>query len=178
VDNALKSGGKPRQQPDASHIIWQRLGEHTSMCERRADEASRDVTAWLKCEYMKQFIGEVMAGKISAVTQFGAFVTLDDVFVDGLIHISELGQDYFEFDEASFSLKGRASGVSFRLGDPVNVRIAGVDSDTRKIDFVLENSVKKANKNNPSTRQQGSSTGEPNEQAVKSRKARRDSRKK
>ena len=87
-----------------------------------------------------------MAGKISAVTQFGAFVTLDAVFVDGLVHISELGQDYFEFDEASFSLKGRASGMSYRLGDAVSVRIAGVDSDTRKIDFVLEGGVKKGAK--------------------------------
>ena len=146
VDNAVKHVDKQRTKPDASQLTWQRLGEHTSMCERRADEASRDVTAWLKCEYMKQFIGEVMAGKISAVTQFGAFVTLDAVFVDGLIHISELGQDYFEFDEASFSLKGRASGMSYRLGDAVSVRIAGVDSDTRKIDFVLEGGVKKGAK--------------------------------
>jgi len=146
VDNAVKHVDKQRAKPDANQMTWQRLGEHTSMCERRADEASRDVTAWLKCEYMKQFIGEVMAGKISAVTQFGAFVTLDAVFVDGLIHISELGQDYFEFDEASFSLKGRASGMSYRLGDAVSVRIAGVDSDTRKIDFVLEGGVKKGAK--------------------------------
>ena len=146
VDNAVKHVDKQRAKPDASQLTWQRLGEHTSMCERRADEASRDVTAWLKCEYMKQFIGEVMAGKISAVTQFGAFVTLDAVFVDGLVHISELGQDYFEFDEASFSLKGRASGMSYRLGDAVSVRIAGVDSDTRKIDFVLEGGVKKGAK--------------------------------
>ena len=92
VDNAVKHVDKQRAKPDASQLTWQRLGEHTSMCERRADEASRDVTAWLKCEYMKQFIGEVMAGKISAVTQFGAFVTLDAVFVDGLVHISELGK--------------------------------------------------------------------------------------
>ena len=146
VDNAVKHVDKQRAKPDASQLTWQRLGEHTSMCERRADEASRDVTAWLKCEYMKQFIGEVMAGKISAVTQFGAFVTLDAVFVDGLSHISELGQDYFEFDEASFSLKDRASGMSYRLGDAVSVRIAGVDSDTRKIDFVLEGGVKKGAK--------------------------------
>ena len=178
VDGALKNVEKQRAKPDASHLTWQRLGEHTSMCERRADEASRDVTAWLKCEYMKQFIGEVMAGKISAVTQFGAFVTLDAVFVDGLVHISELGQDYFEFDEASFSLKGRASGLSYRLGDAVSVRIAGVDSDTRKIDFMLENTVKKTNKNTASTRQKRSNTREPDEQTVKSRKARRNSRKK
>ena len=175
VDNAVKHVDKQRAKPDASQLTWQRLGEHTSMCERRADEASRDVTAWLKCEYMKQFIGEVMAGKISAVTQFGAFVTLDAVFVDGLIHISELGQDYFEFDEASFSLKGRASGMSYRLGDAVNVRIAGVDSDTRKIDFVLEGGVKKDDKDSAhkNTRAQKSTERKSNDAPSKSRRGSR-----
>ena len=175
VDNAVKHVDKQRAKPDANQMTWQRLGEHTSMCERRADEASRDVTAWLKCEYMKQFIGEVMAGKISAVTQFGAFVTLDAVFVDGLIHISELGQDYFEFDEASFSLKGRASGMSYRLGDAVSVRIAGVDSDTRKIDFVLEGGVKKDDKDSAhkNTRAQKSTERKSNDAASKSRRGSR-----
>lgn len=175
VDNAVKHVDKQRAKPDASQLTWQRLGEHTSMCERRADEASRDVTAWLKCEYMKQFIGEVMAGKISAVTQFGAFVTLDAVFVDGLIHISELGQDYFEFDEASFSLKGRASGMSYRLGDAVSVRIAGVDSDTRKIDFVLEGGVKKDDKDSAhkKTRAQKSTERKSNDAPSKSRRGSR-----
>ena len=175
VDNAVKHVDKQRAKPDANQMTWQRLGEHTSMCERRADEASRDVTAWLKCEYMKQFIGEVMAGKISAVTQFGAFVTLDAVFVDGLIHISELGQDYFEFDEASFSLKGRASGMSYRLGDAVSVRIAGVDSDTRKIDFVLEGGVKKDDKDSAhkNTHTQKSTERKSNDAASKSRRGSR-----
>ncbi len=175
VDNAVKYVDKQRAKPDANQMTWQRLGEHTSMCERRADEASRDVTAWLKCEYMKQFIGEVMAGKISAVTQFGAFVTLDAVFVDGLIHISELGQDYFEFDEASFSLKGRASGMSYRLGDAVSVRIAGVDSDTRKIDFVLEGGVKKDDKDSAhkNTRAQKSTERKFNDAPSKSRRGSR-----
>ena len=175
VDNAVKHVDKQRTKPDASQLTWQRLGEHTSMCERRADEASRDVTAWLKCEYMKQFIGEVMAGKISAVTQFGAFVTLDAVFVDGLIHVSELGQDYFEFDEASFSLKGRASGMSYRLGDAVSVRIAGVDSDTRKIDFVLEGGVKKDDKDSAhkNTRAQKSTERKSNDAPSKSRRGSR-----
>lgn len=175
VDNAVKHVDKQRAKPDANQMTWQRLGEHTSMCERRADEASRDVTAWLKCEYMKQFIGEVMAGKISAVTQFGAFVTLDAVFVDGLIHISELGQDYFEFDEASFSLKGRASGMSYRLGDAVSVRIAGVDSDTRKIDFVLEGGVKKDDKDSAhkNTRAQKSTERKSNDAPSKSRRGSR-----
>ena len=136
--SAQNGHGKPN---DAQHNVWVRLGEHTSMCERRADEASRDVTLWLKCEYMKQFIGDTMSGRISSITQFGAFVTLNDVFVDGLIHISELGQDYFEYDETSYSLKGRSSGKVYRLGDEVQVRVAAVDSDTRKVDFVLQSQL-------------------------------------
>ena len=138
-DEALDAEEKKRikKAKDTNHAVWEQLGTHASMCERRADEASRDVTNWLKCEYMKQFIGQVMPGKISSITNFGAFVTLDDVYVDGLIHISELGQDYFEFDEASYSLRGRSSGVIYRLQDPIKVKIAGVDSDTRRVDFVL-----------------------------------------
>ena len=138
-DEALDAEEKKRikKAKDTNHAVWEQLGTHASMCERRADEASRDVTNWLKCEYMKQFVGQVMPGKISSITNFGAFVTLDDVYVDGLIHISELGQDYFEFDEASYSLRGRSSGAVYRLQDPIKVQIAGVDSDTRRVDFVL-----------------------------------------
>ena len=137
-DEKLDAQEKKHVKADLNHAVWAQLGTHASMCERRADEASRDVTNWLKCEYMKQFIGQTMAGKVSSVTNFGAFVTLDDVYVDGLIHISELGKDYFEFDEASHSLRGRASGKIYRLQDPVNVLIAAVDSDTRRVDFKLE----------------------------------------
>lgn len=126
-----------KKAQDQNIAVWEQLGTHASMCERRADEASRDVTNWLKCEYMKQFVGQTMSGKISSVTNFGAFVTLDDVYVDGLIHISELGSDYFEFDEASYSLRGRASGVVYRLQDPIKVLIAAVDSDTRRVDFKM-----------------------------------------
>ena len=143
---AAQTASKPKEQHAAhkksdADQVWERLGEHTSMCERRADEASRDVTLWLKCEYMKPLVGETMQGKISSITAFGAFVTLNDVFIDGLIHISELGQDYFEYDEASYSLRGRSSGKIYRLGDDVLVRIANVDSETRKIDFVLESQL-------------------------------------
>jgi ribonuclease R len=136
-DDKLNELEKQKQKKDSTHPVWVQLGTHASMCERRADEASRDVTAWLKCEYMKQFIGETTVGAISSVTNFGAFVTLKDVYVDGLVHISELGQDYFEFDEVSYSLRGRASGVVYRLNDEVNVKIAGVDSDSRRVDFAL-----------------------------------------
>ncbi|TDR31060.1 ribonuclease R [Hydromonas duriensis] len=153
---------------DNIHHLWSSLGEHTSMCERRADEASRDVTAWLKCEYMKQFIGETLSGHVSSVTNFGAFVTLDDMYVDGLIHISELGQDYFEFDEVSHSLIGRASGTRYRLQDTVKVKIAAVDSDTRRVDFLLDTSAHQNNsrkrtqsKNNSPVEKNSSSTKKP-----------------
>ena len=174
--NTVNSGNKS----DGQLSVWEKLGQHTSMCERRADEASRDVTLWLKCEYMKQFIGETMPGRISGVTQFGAFVTLNDVFVDGLIHISELGQDYFEYDEASYSLKGRSSGQVYRLGDEVQVRIAAVDSDTRKIDFVLENQLSNNQKakskntaqssNNRQSRSRSSSVSGSSKNATNQRK--------
>lgn len=137
TDEKLDAQEKKHARVDQTHLFWERLGTHTSMCERRTDEASRDVTNWLKCEYMKQFVGEVMSGTVSSITNFGAFVTLNDVYVDGLIHISELGKDYFEFDEATHSLKGRASGQIYRLQDVVQVQIAAVDSDSRRIDFKL-----------------------------------------
>lgn len=137
TDEKLNVQEKKYTKTDQKHLLWERLGTHTSMCERRADEASRDVTNWLKCEYMKQFVGEVMKGTVSSITNFGAFVTLNDAYVDGLIHISELGKDYFEFDEATHSLKGRTSGQVYRLQDVVQVQIAAVDSNSRRIDFKL-----------------------------------------
>ncbi len=113
------------------------LGEHCSMTERRADEATRDVMAWLKCEYMSAHIGEDYAGIISAVTAFGIFVELSDVFVEGLVHISHLGADYYVYDAQTQSLRGESSGLGYALGDAVQVRVAGVDLDQRKIDFQL-----------------------------------------
>ncbi len=113
------------------------LGEHCSANERRADDATRDVTSWLKCEYMMDKIGEEFTGLISAVTSFGFFVELSDIFVEGLVHISNLGQDYFQFDPTSHRLKGERTNVSFRLGDRVKVKVARVDLDEKKIDFEL-----------------------------------------
>jgi ribonuclease R len=112
-------------------------GEHFSKTERRADEASRSVTTWLKCHYMQQHLGDEFVGIISAVTEFGLFVTLKDLYVDGMIHISQLGDDYFVYDQPSQSLVGQNRGQSFSLGDEVKIQVAGVNLEERKIDFQL-----------------------------------------
>ena len=116
---------------------WEAAGLHCSANERRADEASRDVQAWLKCQYMKHFLGEEFAGRVTAVTSFGLFVTLDEVYVEGLIHITELGGEYFRFDEARQELRGERTGVRYAIGSRVRVQVVRVDQDARKIDFVL-----------------------------------------
>jgi ribonuclease R len=116
---------------------WVALGLHCSMTERRADEATRDVQAWLKSYYMRDRVGEEFAGSISAVTSFGIFVALDDVYVEGLVHISELGNDYFQFDPVGHLLRGDRTRKQFRIGDRVRVRIARVDLELSRIDFVL-----------------------------------------
>jgi ribonuclease R len=116
---------------------WRELGAHCSMTERRADDATRDVTAWLKSYYMKDRVGEVFMGSISGVTAFGAFVALDDIYVEGLVHVSELGTDYFHFDAAKHQLMGERTRKRYRLGDRVRVKVVRVDLDTSRIDFVL-----------------------------------------
>lgn len=120
------------------------LGESCSANERRADDATRDVVSWLKCEYMMDKIGEVFPGIISAVTSFGFFVELAEIYVEGLVHISNLGQDYFHFDPTSHQLIGERTGSKFRIGDRVMVKVARVSLDDKKIDFdlVVKNSVK------------------------------------
>jgi ribonuclease R len=115
---------------------WDELGVHCSMTERRADEATRDVQTWLKCYYMRDRVGETFEGSISAVTGFGIFVALDEVYVEGLAHISELGADYFRFDAVHHVLRGERTGKSFRLADRVRVRVVRVDLELGRIDFV------------------------------------------
>jgi len=122
------------------------LGEHCSANERRADDATRDVVSWLKCEYMMDKIGDVLPGIISAVTSFGFFVELAEIYVEGLVHISNLGQDYYHFDPASHQLIGERTGAKFRIGDRVMVKVARVSLDDKKIDFDLM--LKKAAKQN------------------------------
>ena len=126
----------------AARFEWSRgglapIGEHCSMTERRADDATREVTAWLKCEYMLDKVGEVFQGLVSAVTSFGLFVQLEHVNVEGLLHISALGNDYYHFDPKRHRLEGERSGNAFGLADRVTVRVARVDLDERKIDFEM-----------------------------------------
>ncbi|WP_297474445.1 ribonuclease R [Ferrovum sp.] len=115
---------------------WKDIGIHCSYTERRADEATREVEGWLKCFFMKDRVGELFNGSISSVTHFGLFVALDEVYVEGLVHISELGSDYFHHDAARHQLLGERTGQRYRLGDRLRVRLVRVDMETLKIDFV------------------------------------------
>lgn len=114
------------------------MGEECSMCERRADEATRDVDAWLKCEFMLDKLGQTFSGVINSVMGFGFFVTLNDVFIEGLVHVTALKNDYYHYDEQSYCLYGERSKKRYSLGDEITVVVARVGLDERKIDFVLE----------------------------------------
>ncbi|MDI3492039.1 MAG: ribonuclease [Thauera sp.] len=116
---------------------WEQIGLHCSMTERRADEATRDVVAFLKCYFMQDRVGEIFTGSVSAVVSFGLFVALDDIFIEGLLHISDLGSDYFHYDETRHALLGERTGKQFRLSDRVKVQLVRVDMATNKIDFRL-----------------------------------------
>ena len=122
---------------------WQQLGVHCSMTERRADDATRDVTNWLKCFYMQDKVGETFDGTISGVTSFGLFVALDNIYAEGLIHVAELGNDYFQYDKARHEMLGERTGVRFRLGDRLTVKVARADLETSRIDFTLVSKLKK-----------------------------------
>ncbi|TDP11735.1 RNAse R [Roseateles asaccharophilus] len=116
---------------------WEVVGAHCSANERRADEASRDVEAWLKCRYMREHLGEEFSGVVSAVTSFGLFVQLDALYVEGLVHITELGGEYFRFDEVRQELRGERTGIRYATGARVHVQVSRVDLDGRRIDFRL-----------------------------------------
>ena len=121
-----------------SHHDLVLLGEQCSMCERRADDATRDVDAWLKCEFMLDKLGQSFSGVINSVTAFGIFVTLDEYFVEGLVHVTALTNDYYHYDEQSHCLFGERSKKRYSLGDVVKVIVSRVGLDERKIDFVLD----------------------------------------
>jgi ribonuclease R len=123
---------------------WEELGMQCSATERRADEATRDVNAWLKCFYMKDRVGDEFVGTISGVTNFGIFVTLDEVYVEGLVHISELGKDYFHFDQDKHMILGERTRKKYQLADRVNIKVVRVDIETSKIDFALAGDAPKA----------------------------------
>jgi len=130
---------------------WAELGVHCSLTERRADDATRDVENWLKCFFMQDRVGEEFDGTISGVTHFGLFVTLDGLNVDGLVHVTELGNDYFHFDAVHHAMNGERSGKSYRLADRIRVKVARVDLEATKIDFVLVDAASEAKKTPPAT---------------------------
>ena len=119
------------------------LGDHCSMTERRADDATREVADWLKCEYMQDHVGESFSGVISSVTGFGLFVRLDDLFIDGLVHISTLDNDYYRFDVEKQRLIGENSGMIYRLGDKVRIKVEAVHLQQKMVDFSLLESERK-----------------------------------
>lgn len=130
-----KAEGKQKNEKDLT--IWDALGVHCSANERRADEASRDVEAWLKCYFIKDKLGEEFTGVVSGVTTFGIFVQLDALYVEGLVHITELGTDFFQYDDARHELRGERTGKRYQLTDRVTVQVAKVDLEARKIDLIL-----------------------------------------
>ena len=138
VHRAIKAALLGQQYtPAQENGDWDAIGMHCSMTERRADEADRDVENWLKCYYMQDRIGEEFEGSVSAVVPFGLFVALHDVFVEGLVHISDLGSDYFHFDDAQHALVGERTGQRYRLSDQVRVQLVRVNMEASKIDFRL-----------------------------------------
>jgi len=130
-----KADGKKKSEGEIA--VWEALGIHCSANERRADEASRDVEAWLKCYFVRDKLGEEFTGTISGVTTFGIFVQLDALFIEGLVHVTELGADYFQYDEARHELRGERTGIRYQLTDRVTVQVSRVDLDARKIDLRL-----------------------------------------
>ena len=165
------------------------LGEHCSMTERRADEATRDVSDWLKCEFMQDHVGDDFTGVISTVTNFGLFVRLQDLHIEGLVHITALGRDYYHYDDVRMCLTGENSGVKYRVGDVVTVRVAAVNLDEKKIDLIMQSvgddhgdKLKRSNQNpskKPNRKPKKSSSSKAAEpQEEKSKVKKRSARKK
>ncbi len=136
------------------------LGEHCSMTERRADDATRDVSDWLKCEFMQDHVGDTFKGVISTVTNFGMFVRLQDLHIEGLVHITSLGRDYYHFDDVRMSLTGENSGKKFRVGDVIEVQVAAVNLDEKKIDLALSGTDFHSNDEKPKASRKKSSKAE------------------
>ncbi|MFA7668330.1 MAG: ribonuclease R, partial [Burkholderiaceae bacterium] len=135
VHDVASSMVLPRDEKEQA--TWEKLGLVLSAAERRADDASRDVEAWLKCWFIKEHVGEIFSGRVTGVAPFGLFITLETLFVEGMVHVSELGSDYFQYNEASHELRGERTGMRYRLTDAVQVQVARVDLEARRIDFRL-----------------------------------------
>ncbi len=181
VHRAIKhmTRGKKASSYGYSQEQMAELGEHSSITERRADSATRDATDWLKCEYMLDKVGEEFDGIISTVTGFGLFVVLDDIHVEGLMHITSMKDDYYQFDKMNHVMKGERTGKRYQLGDKISIQVASVNLDERKIDFVLKGShlsspKPKSTKNNSGKSSQNNKTdNNNNNKPKKKRKSRR-----
>ena len=152
-----KQKGSKRKTTDTGGYHYQLdemdlFGAHCSSTERRADDATREVADWLKCEYMQDHVGEEFDGVISSVTGFGFFVRLNDLFIDGLVHISGLANDYYLFDMPKQRLIGENSGMIFRLGDAVKVRVEAASLEQKQIDFSLISSERKPKRSGKTAR--------------------------
>ena len=154
--NTTETGGYHYEMPQMLQ-----LGQHCSMTERRADEATRDVADWLKCDFMQDQVGNTFSGVISSVTGFGFFVRLNDLFIDGLVHVSTLDNDYYRFDAVGQRLIGESGGRTYRLGDAVEVRVEAVHLDERKIDFALISSQRQPRGEGKTARDKAKREGKP-----------------
>lgn len=175
---------KGRKKQEGELAIWEALGIHCSANERRADEASRDVEAWLKCYFIRDKLGEEFTGTISGVAPFGIFVQLDALYIEGLVHVTELGADYFQYDEARHELRGERTGIRYQLTDRVTVQVSRVDLDARKIDLRLvseprirplpKGEARRADADNASgskkARTQAATAGKPKEKTGKAKR--------
>lgn len=159
IHRAIKSVLDQRKKITADQNTLIAIGEHCSETARRADEATRDAISWLKCEYMLEKVGDVFDGVISSVTNFGLFVELDNIFVEGLVHVSSLTGDHYQFDVAHQRLRARNSDKIYRFGDQIKVQVVKVDLDQRRIDFHI---VKKNNSCKKTIRQQQKKGRKPN----------------
>ncbi len=154
IKQMVKAKGSKQFGPKGVSLAG--IGEHTSITERRADEATRDVAQWLKAEFMQAYVGEEFDGQISGVKEFGIFVELTEFFVDGLVHVTMLGNDYFHYDPQHFQITGERSGLKFQLGGKVRVKVLRSDTDTGKIDFgLISVDGKEVNSDSPSAPKAG-----------------------
>jgi ribonuclease R len=163
LHRAIKSKVTNSTQPVMDFSL-EGAGLQTSDTERRAEKASRYVESWLKCHYMKDHVGEEFDGVVTTVTNFGLFITLTDLYIDGLVHISNVGDDFFVYDEQQQQLIGKDRGTVFGLGDSVKVKVASVNMDLLQIDFELKSKLQSSKMNQ--TKKDHSNRSQSNQSAT------------
>jgi ribonuclease R len=157
IRHVLQNGKAGGYQYDAPAM--DRLGKICSAHERRAEEATREVEAWLKCQFMQDKVGNTYGGVITGVTNFGAFVQIPEMQIDGLVHVTSLANDYYKYDAGAQALVGERSGRRYKLGDRLNVTVGRVDLDTRRIDFSLAEVPAEGTRRKSTTRRKGGKPG-------------------